>query len=543
MNWNNDNTLTFNHDFSDGQNINLVADISEQQQLDDRWRFDASQYADNSIRTINGAAQVVVNSTLGSDGQPNTAAQTWTLVSYLARLNYSYKQRYLLTASVRRDGSSRFGQNNRWGTFPSLALGWRISNEPWMKKTSSWLSNLKLRFAYGITGNNQIGNFTYESQLQPNNYVFGGSLAAGKTLTSMSNPNLAWEKTNEINLGLNVGFLNNRITVTADAYRQRTKDLLLNLQVPEASGFTSTIKNIGEVQNKGFELDVSTQNVVKHDFTWSSHFIFSLNRNKVLALGPDGAPIYAGTSGERHPTNVTEVGKPVGLFYGYKFLGLYTQADINNPNIAKFSGAIPGNMRVEDVNKDGKISPLKDFTIIGNPYPKFDYGITNTLNYKGLSLNFVFTGSYGAQRMKANYETLHNIDGIFNVPVEYAMNRYRSPSQPGDGRHPTTSGSAYGRVMYRDTNSLNVFDASYLWCKNITLGYTLPNSITKGYFSSVLLYTSIQNAFIITPYPNGNPAVTNYTGSQGYGGSLSPGVDFTPYPTPRVITVGFKINY
>ena len=544
VNWNNDNTVTFNHSFSDGQTINLMADFSAQQQQDDNGLYNGSQFPDNSIKTLNAAAVVTADPTY-------TYAQSWTLLSYLGRLNYSYKDRYLLTAGVRRDGSSRFGPATRWGTFPSAAIAWRVTNEPWMSKYSSWLSNLKIRASWGITGNNQIGNYSYASQLLPNNYVFNNNLAQGKTVESMSNVNLAWEKTNEINLGLNAGFMHNRITVTADVYRQNTKDLLLNLQVPEASGFTNSIKNIGEVQNKGFELEVSTQNVVKEGFSWSSHFTFSMNRNKVLALGPDGAPIFGGRSGESHPTNITQIGQPVGMFYGYLFDGLYTTSDVNAINQgasnapAYLSGVPPiaGDMKAADINGDGVITPVTDFTTLGSPYPKFEYGITNTLNYKGLSLNFVFTGSYGAKRMKANYETFHNIDGIFNLPLEYVNNRYRSPSQPGDGRHPTTAGPSQYRVMYRDVSSLNVFDASYLWLKNVTLGYTLPSSITKGYFRSVLLYTSIQNAFIITPYPNGNPAVTDYTSSQSYGGSLSPGIDFTPYPTPRVITVGIKINY
>lgn len=530
LNWANENSLTYSHQFRGGHSLTLLVDLSEQRQDNYSGNFNGSQYPDDHIQTLNAAALITGNS--NADG--------WAMASYLGRINYAYKEKYLLTATFRRDGSSRFGPNNRWGSFPSAAVGWVLTKEPWFK-SSKWVSNLKLRASYGITGNDQIGNFTYEGQVGINNYVTGGSnLAYGQTINSLANPNLGWEKTKEVNIGLEYGLLNNRINLDADAYQRRTTALLLNLQIPPSSGFSSVIQNVGEVQNTGLEIGINSTNISNEHFTWTTSFNISFNRNKTLSLGPIDT-IRSGRSGESHPTNVTVVGKPVGMFYGYKFLGLYqSQEDVQKS--PHFPGAIPGNMKVEDVDGNGIIEPVKDFTIIGNPYPKFNYGLTNTLSYKNWTLRILITGSYGAQRLKASYEYFHNIDGVFNVLTD-VINRWRSPQNPGNGKVPTTAGTSYGRVMYRDVSSLWVYDASYLWFKNILLSYALPAHILRGALSSAEIYASIENAFIITPYPFGNPAVTNYGDAHGQGGALVPGVDFSSYPVPRTFTLGIHINY
>jgi TonB-linked SusC/RagA family outer membrane protein len=462
-----------------------------------------------------------------------TDAETWALVSYLGRLNYSYKNRYLLTATIRRDGSSKFGSNKRWGTFPSIAAGWQISNEPW--ENASLLSNLKLRAEYGLTGNDQIGTYAYAANIQKSNYILDNSLAPGKAVTSLGNQNLSWEQTKEIDIGLDAGFLNNRVSLTADYYRSTTKSLLLNIDLPHSSGFSSSIKNIGKVRNKGIEIGVKTLNVTTENFKWNSNLNFSLNRNKVLALGPSGKPIKVDAGwGAVYGTSITEIGKPIGLFYGYKFLGLY-QSEKDVENSPSYSDAVPGAMKVADINGDGKITPKEDWTIIGNPYPNFTYGMTNTLAYKGLNLTVVMTGSYGAERFKSNYGSTHNTDGVFNVTKDQ-MNRWRSPDHPGNGKIPTTVGTE-NRLIYRSMGTWSLRNASYLWIKNISLAYTLPFSITKNRLSNIVVYASIQNAFIITPYP-GNPAATDYVN----GSTLSPGVDWNTYPVPRISTIGIKLN-
>jgi TonB-linked SusC/RagA family outer membrane protein len=530
FNWANENSLSYQHSFPGGHSLSVVGDFSEQQEVYQNGAFNGSQYPDDAVTTLNAAALIT--------GGTNRTA--WGLVSYLGRVNYSYKDKYLLTAAVRKDGSSKFGENNRWGTFPSIALGWDIIQEPWMKNRPTALSGLKLRASYGLAGNDEIANFGYLSSLVSGNYVLGGSLAGGRVVTSISNQDLAWEKTGEYNIGLDLGLFDDRIRFTADVYKSKTQSLVLSVQIPPSSGFTSTTENIGAVQNKGFEFTINSANIVSHNFTWTSNVNFSLNRNKALALGPNQTFIQAGTSMEGHPTNITQIGQPVGMFFGYKVLGLYQSADdvAKNPH---FADAIPGNLKVLDANGDGTISPVSDFTVIGNPYPKFNYGITSSMSYKQFDLNFVLAGSYGADMLDASMASYHNIDGIFNVLSDMTK-RWRSASDPGDGKHPTTAGPSLGRVMYRDVNSLNVFSASYLWCKNISLQYTLPKGALGKYFNNIQVYGSVQNAFVLTSYP-GNPTGTNYTGASSFGSALTPGIDYSNYPTARVFVIGLRLDY
>lgn len=529
INWANENSLTYQHLFTGGHSLTFVGDFSEQQEIYWSGGFTGTQYPDDAVPTLNAAALIT--------GGTNLTA--WGLVSYLGRMNYAYKDKYLVTAAVRRDGSSKFGENRRWGTFPSVALGWVITKEPWMKNRFSALSNLKLRASYGLVGNDEIGNFSYLNSMSVSNYILGNALSGGRTISSMGNQDLAWEKTGEVNLGIDIGLFQDRIQFSGDVYKAKTDNLVQSVQIPPSSGFSNITENIGSVQNKGIELSISSDNIVTPNFSWHTNVNLTIARNKVLALGPNQTYFYAGTSDEGHPSNIVEIGKPVGMFVGYKVLGLYrSQKDVDTS--AHFPGAIPGNLKVEDVNHDGVITPVTDFTIIGNPYPKFQYGITSIMNYKSFGLNMVFAGSYGAQMYDAKLATIHNIDGIFPV-LKDVIHRWRSESDPGNGWIPTTAGPSLGRVMFRDINSENILNASYFWCKNISLQYTLPERITKKIFSDVTVYGSIQNAFVLTRYP-GNPTGSNYRGMNG-NSILTPGIDWNNYPTPRTFVIGVRVNY
>lgn len=525
MNWLNENTLTYNWSATSGHNVTALLGYTVQQQKETYANFNGTNFPDDDIKTLNAAATL----TGGTD------KLEWALLSYLARVNYAYKDRYLVTATIRSDGSSRFGANNRWGTFPSLAVGWRISQEQFMLN-SHLFSDLKIRASYGFTGNFNIGNYSYMSNIGTADYVLGGALAGGRVMNAFGNPNLGWEKMRELNIGLDIGLWKDRLYITADFYKRNTEDLLLQTEIPASSGFVTVTENRGDLENKGVEIGISSRNIENSRLTWNTSFNIAFNRNKVLALGRTNDPIYSGNSSEGNPTNITVIGRPLAMLYGYVFDGIYqNQAEVERG--PAFPGAIPGNIRYKDINGDGQITPRQDFDIIGNPYPDFTWGMTNTLTYGAFDLRVLVVGSMGADRLHATNDYNGNIDGVFNVRKEI-KDRWRSESQPGNGRIPTTNGTGRGRVMYRDVSSLTVEKNDYAWIKNITLGYTIPK---KGFLSSARIYASIQNAFLFTKY-SGNPEVSNYLGKGG-SGALVPGIDYSNYPVPRIFSLGTNLTF
>lgn len=527
LNWLNENTLNYDYSSSNGHTFSGLLGFTVQSQRNRSANFNGSQFPDDDIQTLNAAARI----TGGTD------ISDWSLMSYLARVNYSYLSKYLVTATVRTDGSSRFGADNRWGTFPSLALGWRASQEGFLQNTE-WINELKLRASYGFTGNFNIGNYSYMSNIGTRDYLFNGTLASGRVMNTLGNPTLGWEKMREFNVGVDFAIFNNRVNFTADYYKRNTRDLLLNVEIPSSSGFGSVTENRGDVMNRGLELGLTTLNISRDEFSWSTNLNISFNKNKVLALGRSSDPIYSGQSSEGNPTNITKIGSPVGLIFGYVYEGIYqNQADLDRyPN---FPGAIPGNMRFKDVNQDGEITPFQDFDVIGNPYPDFTWGITNSFNFKNFDLRFLIVGSVGGEKAHATNDYTGNIDGVFNVRKDIA-NRWRSESQPGNGLVPTTNGTGRGRVMYRDIHSLTVQKTDYAWVKNITIGYTVPTA-TTGFIRGLRVYGSIQNALLITNY-SGNPESTNYMGKGG-SGALVPGIDYSSYPVPRIFTLGTNFTF
>ncbi|NLR57905.1 TonB-dependent receptor [Chitinophaga polysaccharea] len=525
LNWLNENTLTYQYNTSNGHAFTGLLGYTVQSQKENYAGFNGANYPDDDIKTLNAAATI----TGGTD------KTEWALLSYLARVNYAYKDKYLVTATVRSDGSSRFGANNRWGTFPSVALGWRLSQEEFMK-SSRIISDLKVRASYGFTGNFNIGNYSYMSNIGTSDYVLGGALAGGRVMNSLGNPNLGWEKMKELNIGVDVGLLKDRLYLTIDAYKRNTQELLLNVEIPQSSGFGNVTENKGDMENRGLEIGISSRNIETKSLTWNTNFNIAFNRNKVLALGKDNAPIYSGNSSEGNPTNISVVGKPLAMLYGYVFDGIYqNQAEVDKG--PAFPGAIPGNIRFKDINGNGVINPREDFAIIGNPYPDFNWGMTNTFSYKKWDLRVLVVGSMGADRLHATNDYNGNIDGVFNVRKDVA-NRWRSESNPGNGKVPTTNGSGRGRVMYRDVSSLTVEKNNYAWIKNITLGYSFPKF---GFVQSARLYVSVQNAILFTKY-SGNPEVTNYLGKGG-SGALVPGIDYSNYPVPRIYSLGANLSF
>ncbi len=530
FNWLSEALITYDKSFGENHRLNAVLGYSAQQERAEAISLFADNYPDDKVQTINAASII---SSFGAD------VQKWSIISYLARLNYSFKDRYLFTATVRSDGSSRFGSNKRYGTFPSAAFAWRISEENFLKDVK-WLSDLKLRATYGLSGNYNIGNYTYITNIGPANYVFGGQLGSGRIPTSLNNPNLTWEESSQLDLGIDMALFNDRLSLNLDYYRRNTKGMLYNSEIPLSSGFSNAIINSGEIENKGFEFGLTSVNV-DGAFRWTTNANISFNKNKVLALNENNDPIYSGRSGEGSFVHITQVGRPVGEFYGYVVEGVYMdQADLDRS--PKHVTSVPGSIKYKDVDGNGIIEPVKDFAVIGNAQPDFTWGLTNNFNYKGFDLNILLVGAQGGEILKTANQYLLNIDGIFNVDRK-VLNRWRSPENPGDGMTPTTNGA---RVIYRDVNSSWVENANFMRIQNITLGYRFKSEwlASSKVIKSARLYTSVQNLATFTKYSGSNPEVSRNTISgNAVSNALVPGEDFTNYPLPRTFTLGVNLTF
>ncbi|MVT44505.1 SusC/RagA family TonB-linked outer membrane protein [Chitinophaga oryziterrae] len=530
LNWLSEMLLTYDKKLGKDHALNVVLGYTAQKERMDFLQIDATNYPDDLIQPINAAATIPTY---------NQDVQEWAILSYLGRINYSYKGKYLLTGTVRSDGSSRFGTNNRFGTFPSGAFAWRASEEEFLKHVS-WLSDLKLRVSYGLSGNYNIGNYTYVSNINSTNYVFGGGVASGRSSSNLRNPDLTWEESSQLDAGIDAGFFGGRLNVTADYYRRITRGMLYNSEIPLSSGYSNVIINSGKIENHGFEFGINTDNL-SGDLKWTTNANIAFNRNKVLALNDKNDPIYSGRSGEGSYTHITEVGKPIGLFYGYKVLGVYKdQADFDKSprNVT----SVVGSIKYKDVDGNGVIEPVNDFEIIGDPTPKFIWGLTNHFNYKSFDLGVVLVGSQGGQIMKTSKQYLQNIDGIFNVDRS-VLNRWRSPEHPGDGQTPTTNGA---RVIYRDVNSSWIESGSFMRIQNIALGYNFAKRLLEHtkFISTARLYASVQNLATFTKYSGANPEVSRKSPSGNASNvGLTPGEDFTNYPLARTYTLGINLSF
>lgn len=528
VNWLVENTASFRRSFGSAHTVDVLAGTSTQAHNAESGDFTGSNFPDDDIRTLNAAAQI----TGGSD------IQDWGLVSYLARVNYDFASRYFVTATLRADGSSRFAPGNRWGTFPSASVAWRLSEESFLRDVG-WIDDLKVRASYGRTGNNNLGNYAYVGRIGTANYVQGGGLATGRILGSLGNEELGWEKTEEINVGLDLTVLDSRVTLTAEAYQGDTEDLLLDVQVPQSSGFSSVAMNTGSVRNRGLELGFHTVNVDRESFRWTSDLNVAMNRNEVLALDSKDGVIHSFASGAGPagtPSHITRVGKPVGMFFGYVSEGIYRdEADIRASG--GFPGAIPGNVKFRDINGDGTITPIADSEIIGNPYPDATFGVNNTVTAGRVELSVVASGQIGGDRLQVIRNHTDNLDGVFNVHRRM-LNRWRSAEDPGDGKTPTPTGVPRGRQLYRSVSSLWVQDATHLSVRNATLRYALPDRLLGMATQGASVYVSVQNALMFTGY-DGNPEASGYNTNTS---ALTPGVDYAPYPVPRTVTVGTRFG-
>ena len=534
VSWLNENLATYSKSFND-HNFELLAGFTNQQFRQDVTRIQADTYANDQIPTIQGGLNI-------NRGGTSSGVNQWALTSYLSRLTYNYKGKYLLTAAIRTDGSSRFGSANRWGTFPSASLGWVLSDEEFLKPVPA-VSFAKVRASYGIIGNNNIGNYTQYALLDNTaNAVFGSNVVSGAVPTSLANPNLGWETTRQFDLGLDLGLFNDRIQFVYDFYTKRTTNLLYAVQIPQESGFTSYSDNIGEIKFWGHEFSLTTKNTTGR-LQWTTNANISFNRNQVVALAPGIDRVY----GSFH---ITQVGQPFGQFYGMVKEGYYQNAqELANSPIIPGRSAV-GTIKFRDVNGDGVITyggDADDRAIIGNPFPKFVYGLTNTFRYGNFDASIVGSGSYGNQLWVRHLYSTANLDGVFNL-VAGVKDRFRVGSDgrvitPGAGQFGVTNGGGNFTGVERDWNSSQFLaDASYFTIKNITLGYTFGP--LNRFFKSARAYASIQQVYVFTNYWGGpNPETSGNNAGDGDGGNLSQGVDLSNYPVPRTYTLGVNLNF
>jgi TonB-linked SusC/RagA family outer membrane protein len=527
LSWLLENTATYSKSFGD-HNFEALAGYSTQKYNFKYTSIRASGFPDDRINDIDAATTLILDGTDSDD-------QEWSLISYISRLNYDYKGKYMVSAAIRRDGSSRFGSDNRWGNFPSVSVGWVASDESFFPKNNT-INFVKLRGSYGLTGNNNIGNYTQYALVNLDaTAIFGSTIASGSYVNNLSNPMLGWETTSQLDIGADINLLNNRITVAYDYYSKRTKDLLYNFVIPNSSGFTTFTGNSGELAFWGHEISVTSRNTV-NKFKWTTNLNLTFGDNEVKSLATGINAIYAGG-------HVSKVGQRLGLFYGMVHDGVYkNQAEYDA--LPKAAASAVGTVKFKDVNGDGVIRNANeesggDQTVIGDPTPDFLFGFTNNFNYKNFDLSIVMSGSVGNDLANRFESGTTNLDGPFNVLKE-VKDRWRSPENPGAGKYGTTK---IATSMERDWfNSRFVQDGSFLTVKNITLGYNMNVSKLK-YFSRLRVYASVQQAYTFTKYKGNNPEVSTSQNGIDAVTVLTLGDDYASYPVARTFTVGLNLGF
>lgn len=477
------------------------------------------KFENSSIQTRNFASAAITTPNGGSEIFAGTASKSERAnSSFLSRVNYNFDDKYLFTANFRADGSSAFGPEQRWGYFPSMSAGWRVSNESFIPEDSI-LSDLKLRAGWGIVGNDQIANYAYLGRVGSGaNYPFGGVVQPGTFPASIENLNLKWEESEQVNAGIDLSIFDSRISLTADAYIKNTRDLLLNAPLPTSTGFSSAIQNIGELQNRGLEFSLNTVNVQSDNFQWNTGFNISFNENEVIDLVGQEI-LQGGIAGGRGEASIVREGAPLGSLYGYIFGGV-------DPTT--------GNSFYIDRNGVSTFNPTPDDRrIIGDANPDFFYGITNTFSYKGFGLFVFLEGSYGNDILNA---TRIETEGLIDPKNQSTavLNRWRQPGDITDIPRASFGNSDNSRVSTRF-----IEDASYLRFKTITLSYSIPDKILETLkMSSLKLYATGENMFTITNYSGFDPEVNAFGGS-----NTVRGIDFGTYPQTRNIIFGMNATF
>ena len=548
--------------------LNALAGYTAQRTTLDQISVSAQGFQNDAVQEITAKGADPTNfyqsATTSSVGFTGTGKQAETLLSYLARVQYSYDERYFLTAAFRTDGSSRFGPENRYGSFPSLSAGWTVSNESFYQNMLGESSTLRLRGSWGLTGNYNIPLYGYQQTMaSPTGAVFGpGTIQTAFYAGPLKDQRLGWESTSQYNLGLDMGLFNNRVLLISNVYLSHSYNLLFNQPISAISGTTSILTNLRDsrIRNQGLEFQLDGKAVTTPNFTLNLSGNISFNRNVVQAMGGANTIMVAGAE-RSYITHITQEGQPVGMFYGYRVVGMVRQSDMENiaADNAAYNAATqsfpagyvrrgparstastnplrPGDLIFEDVNNDGVVNNA-DKQVIGSPYPKFNYGFSLTATYKALDFSAGFNGVYGNQVLDGQDYYVYNMEGSGNQYANVA-NRYRSETEPGDG---TVFRASRGGTQSNSTRLSTFYlqSGSFLRCTNLTLGYNLPATLLgKAHVGGLRVYLNANNVFTLTKYRGYNPEVDYNSGA-----NLAPGVDYGKYPLARGYNVGVRLSF
>ncbi|WP_293884527.1 SusC/RagA family TonB-linked outer membrane protein [Sphingobacterium sp. UBA1498] len=512
--WLNENTL--NYSANTGKHtFNALLGFTQQESKNAIFNAGAENFVTDDLlfNNLQSGSTIV---------RPSSDNYAWVLHSYLARVNYNYANKYYVSASLRRDGSSRFGADNKWGNFPSIALSWRAGNESFFKEAFPGVDDFKIRTSFGTTGNQEIGQYQSLSTLYSLNYLFGNNVVTGFAPQRIPNKNLGWESTVQYDGGFDISLLNNRLQFTVDYYYKKTKDLLLNVEIPWTSGYASSLQNFGSVSNKGFELGLKSRNI-EGLFSWSTDVNFSLNRNTVLKIG-DGASSYI--SGNYS----IKAGEPLGTFYGNVTDGILQSGEEGTKG--KFTGnASPkaGDRLYKDIDGDGQFTTANDRTILGNAQPDFIFGLTNSMSYKGFDLSFLIQGTVGNDLLNINRQNLEMFTGQQNASID-ALERW-TPSNPS---HSYPRAKLDPAPVFSDQF---VESGSFVRLKSLHFGYSFPKEwLQDAKIKGLNLYLTAQNLLTWTKYKGFDPEVTS-------GSNVQIGTDLGIYPASRSFSAGVSLTF
>lgn len=513
-----DNYFLFDHTFAEKHRVGLMAGMSAQWNTNDYLNAQKNVFMfDNVHEMDNGEEMYAIG---GNETE-------WALLSYMARVNYSYEDRYLLTATIRRDGSSRFGKKHRWGTFPSVSVAWRASQEKWFPK-NDYINDLKVRAGYGVTGSQaSVGNYSYLASYNTSVYPFGISSGNQTALVSstLANPYIHWEEVAQTNIGFDASLFNSRVMFSFDAYLKETRDMLVKASIPITSGFedtTTTYTNAGKVRNQGIEMSLHTINLTG-ELGWETNLTATYNKNKIKDLNSD-VPYYINQINNSYVTMLAK-DYPINVFYGYVTDGIFqNQSEVNTHAVQP--GAEPGDIRFRDLNNDGVIND-SDRTVIGNPNPSWLFSMNNSLSYKGFELSVFLQGIAGNK--------IYNANNIDNTGMAAAYNQTTDVLKRWQGEG---SSNSMPRAVFGDPNQNTrvsdrfVENGSYLRLKNITLSYTFPKQwLQKAQIENARLSLSCENVATITGYSGFDPEV-------GING-----IDQNRYPISRTFSLGLNFNF